>query len=153
MWKHLKRKKLSKQLFNVGFKKRNLGKGKKKTKSKTLQNKSLFRQASFPFLSISKIFMNSAAMVWYPRCNQKLLCRAEAFEKYTVTLQCFTENPRNLHCKALSLIVATLLHKFPGEGAMIFTFCIAIRKKTPRGGSWLPLGLRILCSPEGRRKH
>lgn len=61
------------------------------------------------------------------------------------------KNPWNLHCKARSLIVATLLHKFLG-GVMIFTFCNAIQNKIPGGGSWLLQGLEILCRPDGRRE-
>lgn len=81
--------------------------------------------------------MNSASMVLYARCNQKLFYRVKIIEKCTVTLQCFTEEPRNLHCQALSLTVATLLQKFPGEGAMILTFCNTFHNKMPGGGSWL----------------
>lgn len=51
------------------------------------------RQTSFPFPCVSKIFMNSAAMVLYARCNQKLVYRVKIIEKWTVTLQRFIEEP------------------------------------------------------------
>ena len=86
------KEKLSKQLFNVGFRKKKKesgrgGGGKKKPlnlKPYKIKAKMLFRQAPFP--CISKIFMNSTAMVLYARCNHRLLCRAEIIEKCTVTL-------------------------------------------------------------------